>query len=68
MNRNEMHMGSNWTVRTARTISEAFGPMSTTLLGTAQRNESQRTAKAIQYITACAVAALFVVGVFAITA
>lgn len=67
MNRNEMRSSSNWTGRTARTMCEAFGPMSSTLLGTAQRNESQRTARAIQYLTACGFAALFVVGVFAIT-
>lgn len=65
---NQMRSSSNWTGRTARTLQEAFGPMTTDLLGTAQRNESQRTARAIQYITACAVAALFVVGVFALTA
>lgn len=68
MTRNEMRSSSNWTGRTARTINEAFGPMTSDLLGTAKRNESQRTARAIQYITACAVAALFVVGVFALTA
>ena len=67
MNRNEMRSSSNWTGRTARTINEAFGPMAVDLLGTAQRNESQRAIKAIQYITACAVAALIAVGVFAIT-
>lgn len=68
MNRNFMRSSSNWTGRTARTMCEAFGPMAGDLLGTAQRNESQRTARAIQYITACAVAALIVVGVFALTA
>lgn len=67
MSRNEMRSSSNWTGRTARTMCEAFGPNATNLLGTAQRNESQRAIRAIQYITACAVAALFVVGVFAIT-
>jgi len=67
MNRNEMRSSSNWTGRTARTITQAFGPNATNLLGTAQRNESQRAIKAIQYITACAVAALFVVAFFAIT-
>jgi len=68
MNRNAMRSSSNWTGRVPRSITQAFGPMATDLLGTAKQNESKRAARAIQYITSCAVAALFVVGVFALTA
>lgn len=68
MNRNIARSSSNWTGTTARTLTEAFGPMQSGLLAEAGRNESRRTVQAIQFIVCAFTSILIVVGEFALLA